>query len=79
MEFHRLASRNDLNEIEEQLIARYVGGLLFVIQQKIPLHTISTLDDVVNMVDQVENAVEKTSRYASTLARAGGKEENSVN
>lgn len=36
MEFHRLASCNDLNETEEQLIARYVVCLKFLIQEKIP-------------------------------------------
>lgn len=39
MEFHRLAAQNDLAESESQAVARYVGGLKIVIQEKFQLHT----------------------------------------
>lgn len=68
LDFHRLVSKNDLNESNEQMIARYVGGLKFFIQEKILLHAILTLDDVVNMADQIEKSTSKSSRFASTSA-----------
>lgn len=49
MEFHRLVARNDLNESEDQCVARYVGGLKVSIQEKIQLHMIFTLTDAINM------------------------------
>lgn len=54
MEFHRLASRNDLMESEDQLIVRFVGGLKYSIQDKLPLHTIFDLVDAINMVERIE-------------------------
>lgn len=61
-----MASYNDLSEFEEQLIARYTGSLKLLMREKIPLHTIFTLDDVVKMVEQIKEAVGKASGFIST-------------
>lgn len=70
LEFHNLASRNELNETKEQLIARYVGGLKFSVQEKIPLHTIVIFYDAINMARKIEQTSTKSSRFGSTSIRA---------
>lgn len=42
-EFHRLFSRNNLQEIEDQLIARFVRGLKYNLQKKLAVHLADSL------------------------------------
>jgi len=44
-----MASRNDLDESESQMIVRYIGGLKNWIQDKVPLHTIFDLANAIDM------------------------------
>lgn len=41
-------------ESEDQLIARYAGGLKHFIQDKLPLHKIFDLADVINILEQLK-------------------------
>lgn len=54
------------------------GGLKWTIQEKIPLHTIVTLDDAINKADQIEQSTGKSSKYASTSTVGGVKEGQSI-
>lgn len=42
-EFYCLSARNNLNEMVNQLVARYIGGLKDAIQDKLELNTIWSL------------------------------------
>ncbi|KAI0514129.1 hypothetical protein KFK09_010163 [Dendrobium nobile] len=53
-EFYRLSVRNNLNESENQLVARYVGGLKEAIQDKLELNTVWSLSQAVNYALKVE-------------------------
>ena len=37
-EFHMLVAQNDLGELDDQLVAQYLGGLWLKIQDAISLH-----------------------------------------
>lgn len=73
LEFYQFTSRNDLNESEDQLIARYVGELKQSVKEKIPLHTIFDLFDAIQMVEDIEQAA-STSHFAFTLTGSNFKE-----
>lgn len=75
------ASRNDLNEPEDQLIAKYVGGWKLFIHAKknSPTYYILTLDDAINMAWQIKKAVVKSSRFASMSAEAASRDSLFVN
>lgn len=51
--FHRLSSRNNLNETEEQLIARFVQGLKGKFQEKLIMQPQYTLMDTIRVADQL--------------------------
>lgn len=53
-EFYRLSARNNLNEIENQLIAKYSGGLNSVIRDKLELSSILILSQAGNLAQKVE-------------------------
>ncbi|KAI0509958.1 hypothetical protein KFK09_010558 [Dendrobium nobile] len=53
-EFYRLSARNDLNEFENQLVARYIGGLRESIQDKLELNYVWTLSQAVNYALKAE-------------------------
>ncbi|CAM8999531.1 unnamed protein product [Rhodiola kirilowii] len=58
-EFHRLSSRVQLHETEDQLVARYLNRLRPPIQDCI-LHTIWTLDEAVRIALKVEAQLKAT-------------------
>ncbi|CAM8953952.1 unnamed protein product [Rhodiola kirilowii] len=66
-EFHRLSSRVQLHETEDQLVARYLNGLRPPIQDRI-LHTIWTLDEAVRIALKVEAQLARSTatRYTTT-------------
>lgn len=53
-EFQCLASRNNLGETEEQLIACFASGLKIGVQEKMQLHTTLNLSERINMAEHVE-------------------------
>ncbi|XP_020682380.1 uncharacterized protein LOC110099531 [Dendrobium catenatum] len=53
-EFYRLSARNNLNESENQLVARYVSGLKDFIQDKLELNSVWSLSQAVNYALKVE-------------------------
>jgi len=79
LEFQRLSSRNDLEENEDQMITRYVGGLKYLIQDKMPLHTIFDLADAINMAERVEKSATPNSRYASYSTGSTKSESSTLN
>lgn len=56
-EFYRLNSCSNLSEIEGQQVARFVGGLRLEIQDKVSLHTVSTLSKAVNLALKIDLAL----------------------
>ena len=53
-EFNRLANRNDLEEIEDQRISRFVHGLRVSIWDQVPLQTLYTLNEAVTLSKKIE-------------------------
>lgn len=60
-EFYRLNSRVNLSETEDQLIARYIGGLKLAIQERLALQGVWTMTDAVNLAMKVENQINRSS------------------
>ena len=54
-EFHRLDARTDLAEIEQELIARFVGGLRSDIKEKVALQLLGFLPDGITLVTRFED------------------------
>ena len=48
-EFFQLTARNDLMESEAQQVARFIGGLRLSIQDKVIMHHIFTITEVVSL------------------------------
>lgn len=65
-EFHRLSSRINLNETEEQLVARFVQGLKAKFQEKLILQPQYSLMDTIRVVDQLEKRDDKFTSGPST-------------
>ncbi|PKU71894.1 RNA-directed DNA polymerase [Dendrobium catenatum] len=64
-EFYRLSARNNLQESENQLVARYVGGLKDPIQDKLELNSVWTLSQAVNFALKAELQMQRHSRSFS--------------
>ena len=62
-EFHQLIARNDLSETEEQLVARYLGGLRQTLQDVLSLHSLWT----------VSEAYQRAFVAEKQLSRQGGR------
>ena len=54
MEFDRLANCNDLEETEDQRIARFMNGLRVAIQDQVSLQTLYVLSEFVILAKKVE-------------------------
>ncbi|PKU83878.1 RNA-directed DNA polymerase [Dendrobium catenatum] len=65
-EFYRLSARNNLHESENQLVARYIGGLRDAIQDKLELNSIWSLSQAVNFALKVETQLQRHSRSYSS-------------
>ncbi|XP_028556143.1 uncharacterized protein LOC114581024 [Dendrobium catenatum] len=61
-EFYRLSARNNLNESDNQLVARYIGGLKESIQDKLELNAVWSLSQAINYALKIEL---QTKRQAS--------------
>lgn len=70
MEFYRLASRNDLEESEDKLIARFTRGLKYSIQDKILVHTIFDLADAINIDERIKKSSTNQFRFALIIRPA---------
>ncbi|KAH7848324.1 hypothetical protein Vadar_001257 [Vaccinium darrowii] len=53
-EFHQLVARNDLAETEEQLVSRYVGGLLEQFQFTLNMFELFSVSDAYQKALQIE-------------------------
>ena len=53
-EFDRLANRNDLEEIEDQRISRFVHWLRVSIRDQVSLQTLYTLNDAITLSKKIE-------------------------
>ncbi|XP_028549525.1 uncharacterized protein LOC110110738 [Dendrobium catenatum] len=67
-EFYRLSARNNLNESETQLVARYIGGLKEAIQDKLEMNSVWTLSQAVNYALKAEIQLNRHPR-GSTARR----------
>jgi hypothetical protein len=54
-EFYRLDSLNNLSETDGQQVAWYIGGLRMAIQDQVPLHTVWTLSEAMNLARKIES------------------------
>lgn len=50
-DFHRLSSRNNLSETEEQLISHFMGGLKGKLQEKLTLQPQQTSMDTIKVAE----------------------------
>ncbi|PKU79208.1 RNA-directed DNA polymerase [Dendrobium catenatum] len=66
-EFYRLSARNNLRESENQLVARYIGGLKENLQDKLELNSIWSLSQAVNFALKAESQLQR--HYRSTTNR----------
>ncbi|XP_062173564.1 uncharacterized protein LOC133879029 [Alnus glutinosa] len=57
--FYRLSARNDLMEIEDQQVARFIGGLRVAIQDKVSIHLAFTLNEAVSLVNRAEKQLKR--------------------
>lgn len=53
-DFYRLSARNNLNETEQQLVARYIGGLKESLQDKVELNTVWSPSQAINLAFKAE-------------------------
>ncbi|KAI0507593.1 hypothetical protein KFK09_013719 [Dendrobium nobile] len=66
-EFYRLSARNNLSESENQLVARYIGGLKESIQEKLELNSVWSLSQAVNFALKAESQLQR--HYRTSLPR----------
>ncbi|PKU86669.1 RNA-directed DNA polymerase [Dendrobium catenatum] len=66
-EFYRLSARNNLLESENQLVARYVGGLKEALQDKLELNSVWSLSQAVNFALKAEAQLHR--QYKSSASR----------
>ncbi|PKU79630.1 putative mitochondrial protein [Dendrobium catenatum] len=65
-EFYRLSARNNLQETENQLVARFVGGLREQLQEKLEMNSIWSLSQAVNFALKAEAQLQRHSRSYSS-------------
>ncbi|XP_020703199.2 uncharacterized protein LOC110114610 [Dendrobium catenatum] len=61
-EFYRLSARNNLHESDNQLVARYIGGLKEALQDRLQLNSVWTLSQAVNFSLKAETQQSRHSR-----------------
>lgn len=77
--FYCLSAQNNLHEIEQQLVARYTGGLKESIQNKLQLNAIWSLSQVVNLAFKVQlqvNIAHKPPFFRKGFTDVNTKENN---
>lgn len=64
-EFHQLGSRKNLNETEEQLVTRFVGGLKDKLTNKLAMHPQYSLTNAINVAERLERQSTHYSAFAT--------------
>ncbi|XP_020691127.1 uncharacterized protein LOC110105819 [Dendrobium catenatum] len=75
-EFHRLSARNNLNETMNQLVARYIGGLKYSIQEKLELNSIWSLSQAINFALKVEMQQLRAPRFMNARSSPQSADQN---
>lgn len=75
-EFHRLGTRNNLNETEEQQMARYIGDLKSNLQEKEILESPISLKKTISISEHLER---QTTKYSSLSAGASSSRSGNMN
>ena len=68
-EFYRLSARNNLEENEQQLVARFVGGLQEVIQERLEMKSIWNLTEAINLATRFEQQLLRYSNHGCSSRR----------
>ncbi|KAI0520337.1 hypothetical protein KFK09_007809 [Dendrobium nobile] len=66
-EFNRLSARNNLNESANQMVARYIGGLKDIIQDRLELNSVWSMSQAVNFALKAE--MQQNRQPKSTFTR----------
>lgn len=69
-EFYRLSARNNLNKSNQQIVARYVGGLKEDIHDKLEMNVIWSLSQAVNYTFKVESQLNRSNKHTSSKRRS---------
>ncbi|GKV35062.1 hypothetical protein SLEP1_g43380 [Rubroshorea leprosula] len=72
MEFEQLMMKCDVREMDEQTIARYLGGLDYDISKVVQLQQYWTLDDVIRLALRVEKQISKKNIPSTSKPRDFG-------
>lgn len=67
-EIHNLASRIDLNEIEEQLMARFINGVETQLKEKVILESPASMIKAITMPNHLEKQANKYSHYSPWIS-----------
>lgn len=68
-EFYKLNDMNNLQETEIRLVSRFLNGLKDQIRDKLSLHTLWTLSEVVNLALKVETKLARQNTRPSYQRR----------
>lgn len=77
-EFYRLNALVNLPETENQLIARYIGGLSLAIQDRVALQGAWTMTEAVNLALKVETQINRSSLRTSSNFRRPALDSSSI-
>jgi hypothetical protein len=58
-DFYRLSARNDLMKTEAQQVARFIRGLRYAIQDRVSMHHVFILTEVVSLATQAEKQLDR--------------------
>lgn len=77
-EFYSLNARNNLNDTDNQALARYIGRLKLVIHDKLVLPQIWTLSEAVNFALKIEGQLNRPL-FRTSAPRRSSQEPSQVN
>ncbi|GKA44864.1 putative nucleotidyltransferase, ribonuclease H [Tanacetum coccineum] len=77
-EFYQLIARNDIQETDDQLVSRYIGGLRVQIKDSVNMFDLVTLSDAYQRVLAFEKQSRRVGSSASPSITGGGSSSSNV-